>query len=173
MRSGGGKAKGSEFERHVCKQLSLWITHGKKQDIFWRSAMSGGRATVALNFDIVLSAQAGDVSAVHEEGYKFTNKYYVEIKFYKDLEYKSLLLNNTGKFAKFWEHDTCEQARRYSKLPMFIAKENRQPIMIGLNTIGVQNFGDLRSIAKARLFATDLWLVPFEDFLHKASPKRL
>ena len=48
MRKGGGKAKGSSFERLICKELSLWITGGEHQDVFWRSAMSGGRSTVAM-----------------------------------------------------------------------------------------------------------------------------
>jgi hypothetical protein len=47
MRKGGGKQKGSQFERDVCRELSLWVSHGKQEDVYWRSAMSGGRSTVA------------------------------------------------------------------------------------------------------------------------------
>ena len=36
--------KGSEFEREMCKCLSLWWTDSKRDDVFWRSAQSGGRA---------------------------------------------------------------------------------------------------------------------------------
>jgi len=47
MRKGGGKAKGASFERDICRRLSLWVSAGKQEDVFWRSAMSGGRSTVA------------------------------------------------------------------------------------------------------------------------------
>jgi hypothetical protein len=39
-------AKGSGFERQLCKMLSTWISEGKTDDVFWRTAGSGGRATV-------------------------------------------------------------------------------------------------------------------------------
>src|SRR5215216_6431446 len=38
--------KGPQWEREVCRALSLWVTNGERVDVFWRSAMSGGRATV-------------------------------------------------------------------------------------------------------------------------------
>ena len=37
MRSGGGKQKGSAFEREICKKLSLWFTENERDDIFFRS----------------------------------------------------------------------------------------------------------------------------------------
>lgn len=38
-------AKGSQFERDICRKLSLWWTHGERDDVFWRSAGSGAMAT--------------------------------------------------------------------------------------------------------------------------------
>src|SRR5262245_2386383 len=37
-------AKGSKFERDLCRQLSLWWSDGKRDDVFWRASQSGGRA---------------------------------------------------------------------------------------------------------------------------------
>lgn len=45
MKKGGGKSKGSEFERSIAKTLSLWISNDKQDDILWRSTTSGARAT--------------------------------------------------------------------------------------------------------------------------------
>lgn len=45
MKKGGGSAKGSNFEREICKSLGLWWTHDERDDVFWRTAGSGGRAT--------------------------------------------------------------------------------------------------------------------------------
>lgn len=39
------KRKGGAFERHICKELSFWWSRGKRDDIFWRTHSSGGRAT--------------------------------------------------------------------------------------------------------------------------------
>lgn len=41
-----GVSKGSAFERRVCKELSLWWSGGERDDLLWRTAASGGRATV-------------------------------------------------------------------------------------------------------------------------------
>lgn len=38
-------SKGFDFERKKCKDMSLWWTNGKNQDVFWRPEGSGGRAT--------------------------------------------------------------------------------------------------------------------------------
>ncbi|GAF74248.1 unnamed protein product [marine sediment metagenome] len=39
-------AKGSDWEREASKMLSLWWTEGERDDVIWRTAASGGRATV-------------------------------------------------------------------------------------------------------------------------------
>ena len=52
---GYGKQKGGEYERTVCKKLSLWVSNGTRDDIFWRSAMSGGRATLQRKKGIIIS----------------------------------------------------------------------------------------------------------------------
>src|SRR4249919_3894092 len=98
MRAGGGKQKGSVFERQVCRRLSLWVTNNEKQDVFWRSAMSGGRATVARG----KVRQCGDVCAVAEEGYAFCNSWFVECKHVRSLNLDSFLIKSTGALDKFW-----------------------------------------------------------------------
>lgn len=123
MRAGSGKAKGSNFERFVCKELSLWVTGRKRDDVFWRSAMSGGRATVRRGQGKETRHQAGDISAVHESGYAFTNYWYIECKFVKDLRLGSFILENTGLLAGFWKV-AVEEARHHWRSPMLIAKQN-------------------------------------------------
>lgn len=71
-------AKGSQFERDVCKRLSEWWA-GKDADIFWRTAMSGGRATVRVRKGHA-TAHAGDICAVDNRGRGFTKKITVELK---------------------------------------------------------------------------------------------
>ena len=44
----GGKAKGSAFEREVCKMLNVWLTGKEKPYVFWRSPSSGALATIHI-----------------------------------------------------------------------------------------------------------------------------
>ncbi len=73
MRPGGGHSKGASFERQVCRDLSLWLTEGKHDDCFWRSAMSGGRATVRFKKGRTSRSQAGDISPISGIGEKLTD----------------------------------------------------------------------------------------------------
>ena len=45
MRPGGGKAKGSSFEREIARILSLWWSKGTRDDIFGRTMSSGAWGT--------------------------------------------------------------------------------------------------------------------------------
>lgn len=116
------RQKGQSFEREVCVQLSLWITHGKDGDLFWRSAMSGGRATVR-NKDGIRVRQSGDMVSVTPEGHKLLDRYYFEMKFYKDLMWPQFLFSNYGYLARFWE-DTRAKAVLHSRTPVMIVKQN-------------------------------------------------
>ena len=127
MRVGGGKQKGSVWERKCCKLLSLWITNGKKADCLWRSALSGGRATVARKRG-ELVRQAGDICAVSPEGHSLTDIYYIECKHYKDLRLDSFVFGK-GPLATFWA-ETVTQANHYEKKPMLITKSNNVPVLV-------------------------------------------
>jgi hypothetical protein len=134
MRKGGGKFKGASFEREVCTSLSLWMSAGKNEDLYWRSAMSGGRSTVASRKGKRLAAQAGDISCIHASGSPLTDAFLIECKSYRDLNFVGLL-KRTGKLAQFWL-ETRKQALHYKKLPMLIAKQNQQPIIVCLSREG-------------------------------------
>lgn len=123
MRRGGGKSKGASYEREVCKQLSLWISRGLHEDIFWRSAMSGGRATVGFKSGKNHSSQVGDISLVSPLGSKLISAFAIEVKHYADLNFTGLLTGK-GNLLKFWT-EINEQASRYGKLPMMFARQNR------------------------------------------------
>lgn len=129
MRKGGGKAKGASFERDVCKKLSLWITQGKREDCFWRSAMSGGRATVGRRKGADHQRQAGDITATSPEGHVLTDKWYIECKNVKDLAITAALFNGIGALAKFWL-EAVEQATHFKRMPMIIAKQNMQKTVV-------------------------------------------
>lgn len=129
MKPGAGKRKGSAFERKVCQQLSLWVTDGNLKDCFWRSAMSGGRATLGAKSGVKLSRQAGDICSVSPEGHALTERYYLELKHLKSLDLGQFFIKRGGVLAKFWLIARSE-ARKYGKSPMIIAKQNKYPTIV-------------------------------------------
>lgn len=158
MRKGGGKNKGSSFERQICVALSRWVSEGKQDDAFWRSAMSGGRSTVAFAKGKRLAAQAGDISSIHPVGAKLTETFVLECKFYASLDYTGLLTGK-GNLAKFWDILRGE-GKRYSKLPFLIAKQNRQPTTVCLSSDGARLLGARTN--KALLISPPLNILIFD-----------
>jgi hypothetical protein len=166
MRRGGGKSKGASFERDVCKALSLWISAGTAEDVFWRSAMSGGRSTVAAAKGKSLAQQAGDISAVSRIGAPFIETFYVECKFYRDLKFHGLM-TGTGQLATFWGAAKTE-AKRYEKLPILIAKQNQLPVIACLSHFGLETLklAPQRCVLTAPKLGMSVLL--FDDFLKHA-----
>ena len=140
MKAGMGKSKGSGWEREVCGMLSTWLTEGKQDDVFWRSATSGGRATVAAkNKGKLLSNQVGDITCIDPVGSIFIKAFAIECKFYRDLELKGLITGK-GKLLEFWE-EIKKQAKTHNKFPILFARQNRLPPMVCFDQCGLAAIG--------------------------------
>jgi hypothetical protein len=131
MKPGGGKQKGGNFEREVCKKLSLWVSEGKSDDLFGRSAMSGGRATVRSKKGKETASGQGDITAVVPEGNSLTNKFVIECKNYKSLDFDNYIYGQ-GSLLGFW-FKLLKDSEKVNKFPMLIMKENRKPVLVGLD----------------------------------------
>lgn len=172
MKAGGGKTKGGTFERLICVKLSKWVSEGKKDDLFWRSAMSGGRATVGAKKGIKRDSQSGDISAIAPEGHKLTNSFSIECKTYASLMLEGLLFEKKGGISSFWSQ-TVRDALNSEKMPMLIAKQNRSSVLLGLDTSGLVFF-DILMGNKCKLAhypKYDLHLYDFELFLKSVKMK--
>jgi hypothetical protein len=156
MRAGGGKAKGASFEREICRRLSLWVSHGKREDLFWRSAMSGGRATVAGRRGVTLAAQAGDISSVDKEGHVLTETLYFETKHVKDIGVEAFVIKNTGPLAKYWR-TAVREAKQYGKEPVLIIRQNRLP------TLWISQPNTIRGLFASRPKRRELAVVYFPN----------
>ena len=133
------KAKGSGFERVICHELSLWISQGEHDDLFWRSSLSGGRATVMFKKGGKNRTQCGDITAIHPDGNPLTDKFLISCKFYRELKIEGTVLGNKGGLRSFWE-ECVEEAQRHGKFPMLIAKQNNTAPFICLNGVGMAFF---------------------------------
>ena len=116
--------KGASYERQMCRKLSLWLSHGEHEDLLWRSSISGGRATVALKAGRKLSRQAGDISAIAPLGHILTDRFFLELKHYRNLQLEAFFLHGKGKLAKFWKKALAE-AKQHKREPLMIVRQNR------------------------------------------------
>lgn len=74
------KGKGGGFEREVSTLLSLWVSDGTRDDIFWRSHGSGGRATCRGKSGKTTEGQYGDQSATDPLGKPLIKAWCIECK---------------------------------------------------------------------------------------------
>ena len=134
MKRGGGAGKGSDFERQTCKDFSLWISNGERDDIFWRTAGSGARATVRRRSSNISTCNSDgdmcllDTSSADKYGW-FLDYYMVEIKrgynhwriddFFNKKPSKDSLLH-------IWIRALLD-AEKIGKLPLVIWKADRRP----------------------------------------------
>jgi hypothetical protein len=162
-----GKQKGASFEREVCKALSNWLSSGTQEDIFWRSALSGGRATVAFKKGKRHASQAGDITCIHPIGNALSSIFAIECKHYADLEYKGLLTGK-GKLISFWE-EINKQATRYNKHPIMIVRQNRMQTHICLDHYGKVLLGFETNPLLISL-PQNMYIWEFHQFLQSSKP---
>lgn len=88
--------KGANFERSICRQLSEWWTGGKRDDVFWRSSNSGGRATVRHQKGKRTAGAYGDIAATDPMGDRLIRTFTIELKRGQYVKHPGDLLDCAG-----------------------------------------------------------------------------
>jgi hypothetical protein len=115
------KAKGSEFERKVCRVLSLFWSDGKATDLCWRSAASGARGTVSRT---KTQGYHGDLVSTDPSIDPLFRVFCFEVKHYKDFNVSESIRGNKGcKLLAFWRQ-AVRSARLSGRFPVLIVKPN-------------------------------------------------
>lgn len=97
------RGKGGGYERELSKMLSDWWIPGR-DDIFWRTAASGGRATNRFRQGKKTYGQSGDIQAVDPVGSPLTRVISIEAKRgHKDAHIGDTLDRLPGKKLRWWE----------------------------------------------------------------------
>lgn len=132
MRTGGGKNKGSEWEREVGKRLSRWISKGARSDLFTRNVLSGGDFTRRIVKESGEIGTPGDLMARDKLAFDFIRAFFVECKHYKVLGFVPFLFDVSGKtFLSVALAHASMQAAQSGTHFMFVAKQNNlQPVVI-------------------------------------------
>jgi len=164
----GSKAKGADFERQVCRDLSRWLSAGAAEDWLWRSAMSGGRATLAARRGKQSRTQVGDLSSIHPSAAAFTSQFVVECKRYHDLHIHGLFaVPPCGELAVFWGR-LRDQAHRAGRHPMLVVRQDRAVCLVGLDQDGMRTL--LLKWFNAHFPTENLYLLRWDAFLKYDSP---
>ncbi len=161
MKPGGANLKGYKFEREVCKDLSLWLSDGADRDYFWRSAMSGGRATIGRKNGVTLLRHAGDVMATHPKAHHFVERFVVDCKSLKKLNLNSLIQKGIGVMGEAWSKVRTE-GEAYGKTPMLIVRENLGRTLMAVPR-GTPGFAQAALVA--RLYREDMDIYLFDDLI--------
>lgn len=168
-----GAKKGPAFEREICKSLSLWISGGERDDIFWRTAMSGGRATIGLRAGKKRDAQAGDISAIHSLGERLLNHVVVDTKWYGDIQFLGAVFNDRGRVYSWW-HELLVHADSFGKKPMLIVRQNGYPVFVMLTPWSFERlFGLTYDHASMVIPRMDCYVVLYDRFVSDAVVPKL
>lgn len=132
MKAGGGKEKGSRFERDVGTDLSLWISKGGRADLFARNVLSGGQFTNQTKKGSLETGTPGDLMANHPLAFSFLSMFFIECKHYADLGFEALLFDEDKSFLGRVMAKCKEQAHQATPevFPIIVAKQNRRPSII-------------------------------------------
>lgn len=133
-------SKGGTFEREVCKELSLWYSRGGDDNVFYRTAGSGGRATARRRSGKRAENQAGDVGAVAEQGQSLIRLVHFEIKRgYNKVDLQDLLDRGPGRPGdpgRNW-HDWIRKAEGEaletgaSCFVLIVRRDQRRAVILG------------------------------------------
>jgi len=105
-------SKGGEFEREFSKIFSKYVSNGKRTDIFWRTAQSGGRATQRAKQNLKTEGAYGDITCL-DSTYSFvTEACCFELKRgYNNTNFQDMVdgTKKEPELKKFWTQ--CERDR--------------------------------------------------------------
>lgn len=184
MKIGGGSQKGSEFERSICKQLSLWWTNGERDDIFWRTAGSGGRGTQRSKKGQTTAGGHGDLTFTDPIGKPLLDLCCFELK----RGYKPSLLDlidrrpskNPSVLMDFWQQANTSARNAEVAYGIVIFKRDQKKVVIMFSQafyIFLQarcgDYKGLRLIVKDPDPEENTVLMPFDDFLEWATPESI
>jgi len=137
-----GSQKGSSFERELCKMFSLWWSEGERDDIFWRTAGSGARATVRKSVGKDTYGQNGDMQAIDPVGEPLLGIFTFEFKVgYGKWDILSMIDGNSKEttFQSFLQQAVSQCI--VGTEPALVFKRDRHKPMI-CTTLGIEH--DLR-----------------------------
>jgi hypothetical protein len=127
LKPGAGKRKGGQFERDVCRAISLFWSDGAYDDLCWRSSGSGNKGTVTKTKNKSYWGDLVGTSPLIESLFKV---FCFELKHYKDIDVTEILRGlKNNKLLLFW-NQALRSAVFSKRIPVLLCKPNNFPIML-------------------------------------------
>lgn len=148
-----GAAKGADFERLMARELSLWISAGKSDDLLWRSGGSGARSTSRFKKKggKHLDYQSADIALVHPEAKPFADRFVTECKFYRQLDLHRMFHGARASLIGAWWSKVSREAANVHKEPLLIVKGNGLAPLIFSTASRMQSTGLSNDVREARV----------------------
>lgn len=177
-------AKGSAYEREICRQLSLWWTQDLEEprdDLFWRTSNSGGRATARGKKNKTTKGQYGDVCATDPIGQPLIDFFTIEIKRGYNKDTIQDLLDKRPKSAKQRYETWFEKVERDYKASgskswmLIVRRDQRIPLvfmpLIPRLTLEVE--ADFYINPSDELGGYHIVCCTLENFLYDVTPQQI
>jgi hypothetical protein len=127
-------AKGAKFERDICKRLSRWWTNNKRDDVFRRSATSGGTATQRAKSGKKTFGQYGDIAIADPIGQPLLDLCAIELKTgystYSPMDMIDRMECHHPKYEKFFLQAIQQWNQSDSVFWLLIARRSGRRIMV-------------------------------------------
>jgi hypothetical protein len=180
-------AKGASFERTICKKLSLWWTYDSRDDVFWRSSQSGGRATIRHRQGKRTAGSYGDITALDPIGEPLLKLFTIELKRGQSHGEPGDLIDGSGSIEKHLFLASIRQAddahkRAGSISWLLISKRDRHAACIFFPAwllsargpfYGIQSLLIEPPVYRYRVEKEDFIGISLEKFLNSADPESL
>lgn len=176
-------SKGSDFEREMCRTLSKWWTKGERDDVFWRSSQSGGRATQRAKSGLRTHGSYGDITALDPIGAPLIQMFTIELK--RGSSYSSAgdlvdfkIDNGKHPWVLCLTQAISSHIQAGSKSWMMICKRDHRRPLVYLPFDVAKSFGLGRTYWMRIRFGTitrafDFIAMPLEAFLANVSPQQI
>ena len=191
--------KGRRFEIWLANRLSMWWTNGERDDVFWHTHDSGGRATRRTRKGKATKGLHGDICAVDLMGQSLLELVTIEAKRgYPGVSLQDLLDKPSGKRGTAGNnyHDWIEKAVASSKAAgtphwmLVTRKDQREALVLVpislVDDLGrythdewINNYVDLRNNRMIKNLTCpdcckgEIWVFLLEDFLSITTPKHI
>jgi len=120
------RTKGGAFEREVAVTLSKWWSGGARDDVFWRTAGSGGRATVRRKKGKATRFSSGDITFTDPIGRPLIELFNIECRWRREFRLVGVLYD-VGAEADWLRHwaKVARDAKASARQPLLVIKQNR------------------------------------------------